>query len=87
MPKGAIMSDVISINTSSTLDRESVFIIIQAYEDAWKFLGGSIFAAERRAQRTRETLVRCIIERVERGERDPIRLRDQALKDFGFGMA
>ena len=66
------------------LDAEAVARIMQAYQDAWNSLQGSIFTAPLRAEETRKILVRCIIETAERGERDPIHLRNGALSYFGM---
>jgi hypothetical protein len=70
--------------TRLTLDSKAVGCIIQAYDAAWGSLRGSIFASTPREEETRALLVRSIIEMAERGERDPIHLRDGALRHFGM---
>jgi hypothetical protein len=74
------------IHDPNVFDPETVHIIIQAYDDAWKSLRGSIFAAQHRAEETRQILARRVIEIAQRGERDPIYLRDGALDCF-VGLA
>jgi hypothetical protein len=68
--------------THLTLDSNAVGCIIRAYDAAWDSLRGSIFASTHRAEETRATLVRSIVEMAERGERDPMHLRDEALRRF-----
>ena len=64
-----------------TLDfGEAAVCIIQAYEAAMDSLQGSIFASGRRELETRAIIVRMIVDLAERGERDPTRLRDGALR-------
>jgi hypothetical protein len=69
---------------ASTLDRKAVSIIIQAYDSAWDSLQGSIFASPRRAVETRAIIAAQLIQMAECGERDPIHLRDGALRYFGM---
>jgi hypothetical protein len=70
--------------THLSLDSKSVGCIIQAYDAAWEALRGSIFASVNREEETRAILVRSIVEMAERGERDPMHLRDGALRCFGM---
>lgn len=64
-----------------TLDfAQAAVCIIQAYEDAMDSLRGSIFASGQREAETRAIIVRRIVDMAERGERDPTRLRDGALR-------
>src|SRR6266536_4270731 len=52
-----------------------------AYDTAWQMLrtSGNVLAADYRAASTRELLAKRIIETARQGERDPIRLVDDAL--------
>jgi hypothetical protein len=84
--KGRAMANLASIHRSEALDDESLHVIVQAYDDAWSLLQGSIFAAHPRTRETREMLERRIIEMARRGERDPIRLRDEAVSYFGLAV-
>jgi len=70
--------------THLTFDRRAVEGVIQAYDEAWSSLQGSIFASTRRAGETRAIITQSIIEMAERGERDPIHLRNNALRQFGM---
>jgi hypothetical protein len=70
--------------THLTFDPKAVSCIIRAYDAAWDSLRGSIFASAGREEETRATLVRSIIATAERGERDPVQLRDEALRCFGM---
>jgi hypothetical protein len=70
--------------THPTFDSKAVGCIIQAYDQALGSLQGSIFASSLRAKETRATVVRSILEMAESGERDPMKLRDAALRSFGM---
>jgi hypothetical protein len=81
------MSTLASIHASDeALDEECLHVVIQAYDRAWKQLQGSIFAAHPRAQETREILGRRIVEIARRGERDPVRMGDEAVASFGLSV-
>jgi hypothetical protein len=69
------------------LDAKGVKCIIEACDDAWHSLQGSIFTAVPRATQTREFLVQNIIESALRGELDANRLRNNALRDFELGCS
>ena len=62
-------------------DPEAAKILTAAFDTAWQILkaSGSTHAADHRSARTRELLAKRIIETGRRGERDPIRLVDDAL--------
>jgi hypothetical protein len=73
-----------NVTALHTFDPGTVISIIQAYDDAWFSLRGSIFAAASRAQETRDILAQQIIDIAKGGEHDPARLRDGALQYFGM---
>ena len=60
---------------------EDTKILTAAFDTAWQTLrtSGSVFAADYRATSTRELLAKRIIVTARQGERDPIRLVDDAL--------
>jgi hypothetical protein len=66
------------------IDAKGVKCVIDACDDAWRSLQGSIFTAVPRATETREFLRQNIIEAALRGERDVTLLRDNAIRDFGL---
>jgi len=70
--------------THLTFDRAAVEGVLRAYDEAWSSLQGSIFASTRRAEETRAILAQSIIEMAERGERNPVHLRQNALRQFGM---
>jgi hypothetical protein len=62
-------------------DPEAANILTAAFDSAWQTLrtSGNVLAADYRAASTRELLAKRIIETARRGERDPVRLADDAL--------
>jgi len=60
---------------------EATKILTAAFDTAWQMLktSGNVLAADYRATSTRELLAKRIIEMARQGERDPIRLVDDAL--------
>jgi len=74
------------VDTNHVFDREAVEGVLLAYDAAWHSLQGSIFASARRADETRSIIAQSIIDMAERGERDPIHLRDNALRQFGMAQ-
>jgi hypothetical protein len=68
------------------LDEGCLHLMIQAYDDAWRMLQGSIFAAQPRAKKSRQILERRIIELVRNGERDAVKLRDEAVAYFNLAV-
>ena len=67
---------------SGIFDSETVDILSEALADAWRSLQttGVYFTSRAQAEATREKLAMRIIEMAERGERDPHRLRADALE-------
>jgi hypothetical protein len=65
-------------------DPETVIILSTAYDEAWRSLqkSGTYFTSSREAEAARERLAQRIIENAKGGERDPCRLRDDALLDL-----
>ena len=70
--------------TTARVDAEAMRGLIDAYDETWGSLRGSIFAAAHRAKETREFLIRSLIESALHGERDAKGLKDCALRDFGL---
>ena len=72
---------IIPLLSSSFFDPEATKILTAAYDTAWQMLktSGNVLAADYRAASTRELLAKRIIETSRQGERDPIRLVDDAL--------
>jgi hypothetical protein len=66
---------------AGAFDADEVRILAEAFEQAWKVVqeSGAPFASEGCASATRELLAVRIIEIAQLGERDPARLRDDAL--------
>jgi hypothetical protein len=73
--------------SGTTFDPAATALMHAAFEAAWKSLeeGGCVEAAPYSAERMRETLALRIIETADRGERDLIRLRNDALKHLASG--
>jgi hypothetical protein len=66
---------------ADAFDDQQVRILVQAFEEAWKAVQGSgaSGAPGAHSEASRELLALRIIEIAQLGERDPIRLRDDAL--------
>ncbi len=62
-------------------DPEATKVLTAAFDTAWQMLktSGNVLAADYRSVSTRELLAKRIIEMARQGERDPIRLVDDAL--------
>jgi hypothetical protein len=73
-----------TVNGEATFDPESVRVLAAALDDAWRSLqkSGAYFKSRGHADATRERLAIRIIEMAKLGERDPARLRDDALLDL-----
>src|SRR6266540_1278145 len=72
---------IIPLLSSGFFDPEATKILTAAYDTAWQMLktSGNVLAADYRAASTRELLAKRIIETARFGERNPIRLVDDAL--------
>jgi hypothetical protein len=66
---------------AGAFDDNEVRILVEAFDQAWKAVldSGAPFASEGQKNATRELLALRIIEIAQLGERDPKRLRDDAL--------
>jgi hypothetical protein len=66
---------------AAAFDPSIIRILSDAFEEAWHSLqaSGTTFHMDGSAERVREILAQCIVERARRGERDQRRLRDAAL--------
>ena len=66
---------------AGAFDDNEVRILVEAFDQAWKAVqdSGAPFASEGHASVTRERLASRMIEIAQRGERNPNRLRDDAL--------
>jgi hypothetical protein len=75
------MSIVQLLTASASFDPEATKILTTAFDTAWQTLktSGNVLAADFRAASTRELLAKRIIEMGRRGERDPLRLVEDAL--------
>lgn len=67
---------------AGTFDPETVHILTDALDEAWRSLqtGGTNFRSPGQAEAAREGLARRIMEMAKLGERDRLRLRDDALQ-------
>jgi hypothetical protein len=73
-----------TVNGDAAFDPETVTALASALDGAWRSLQntGVYFKSRGHAEATRERLARRIIEMAKLGERDPNRLRDDALADL-----
>jgi len=69
------------LKSDGFFDPEATKILTAAFDTTWQMLktSGNVLAADYRAASTRELLAKRIIETARLGERDPIRLVDDAL--------
>jgi hypothetical protein len=69
------------LKSDSFFDPEATKILTGSFDTAWQMLktSGSVLAAGYRSASTRELLAKRIIETAHQGERDPMRLVDDAL--------
>jgi hypothetical protein len=65
----------------ATFDPEYIVALSKALDDAWRSLQrtGVYFKSRYHVDETREKLAKYVLEAAALGERDPIRLRDDAL--------
>jgi hypothetical protein len=68
-------------DAAGAFDPETVRVLTDALDEAWRSLQttGFYFRSRGQAEATRETLARRILEMAKLGERDRLRLRDDAL--------
>ncbi|HEY7299123.1 MAG TPA: hypothetical protein VH684_14555 [Xanthobacteraceae bacterium] len=68
-------------NKLAAFDPDEVQLLVRAFEDAFNVIqrSGAPLSLNGHAVRTRELLAARIIELASRGERDPKRLRDEAI--------
>jgi len=69
------------LKSDGFFDPEATKILTAAFDTTWQMLktSGNVLAADYRAASTRELLAKRIIETARLGERNPIRLVDDAL--------
>jgi hypothetical protein len=68
------------LTSAGFLDPEATKILTAAFDTSWQMkTSGNVLAADYRAASTREFLAKRIIETARQGERNPIRLVDDAL--------
>ncbi len=69
------------LESDGSFDPEGTKILTAAFDTAWQMLktSGNVLAADYRSVSTRDLLAKRIIEAARQGERDPIRLVDDAL--------
>jgi hypothetical protein len=79
------MRTIIPFAENRALDPETIHLLAAAFDNAWKSVTarGDQFADPLKAAHSREVLAKRIIELAQRGERDSIRLRDDALAYLG----
>ena|SRR5215216_557121 len=80
-PEGSTRTSMIPLFANSAFDPETVNVLAAAFDTAWRVISksGSPLAADPQAASARDLLAKRIIEMVQRGERDPHRLVDDAL--------
>jgi hypothetical protein len=69
------------ITSAGFFDPEATKVLTAAFDTAWQMLktSGNVLAADFRAAATRELLAKRLIETGRDGERDPLRLVEDAL--------
>jgi hypothetical protein len=69
------------VDGEATFDPETVLVLSGALDEAWRSLQnrGAYFKSRHHVEKTREKLAGYILEAAALGERDPIRLREDAL--------
>ena len=83
LAQGIMYRNQHTVNGDGCFDPETVIILSAAYDEAWRSLQKSgIYFTCREAEAARERLAQRIIENAKGGERDPGRLRDNALRDL-----
>jgi hypothetical protein len=83
--RGRIMHRYLhTVDGDGYFDPETVITLGTAFDEAWRSLqnSGVYFTSAHTAEGTRERLAQRIVESAEGGERDPGRLRDDALNDL-----
>jgi hypothetical protein len=75
------MRTIIPFAENRAFDPETAHLLAAAFENAWKSVTarGDRFADPLKAAHSREVLAKRVIELAQRGERDSIRLCDDAL--------
>jgi hypothetical protein len=70
-----------SLLSNTAFDPDTITLLASAFDAAWDTVkkSGSPLAEDDRAASTREVLAKRIIEMGKKGERDPLRLVDDAL--------
>jgi hypothetical protein len=73
-----------TVDGDGCFDPETVITLGTAFDESWRSLqkSGVYFTSRRTAEATRERLAQRIVENAKGGERDPDRLRDDALLDL-----
>ncbi len=79
--KGATMPITPLLKSNGFFDPAATKILTAAFDTAWQMLkiSGNVLAADYRAAATRELLAKRIIEVGRQGERNPLRLAEDAL--------
>jgi hypothetical protein len=69
------------LNSDGFFDPQATRILTAAFDTAWQMLkaSGNVLAADYKAASTRELLAKRIIETGRQGERNPLRLAEDAL--------
>jgi hypothetical protein len=76
------MGKILPFTQHEAFDPETTHVMALAFDGAWNSLRntGHIGTAPFKAEATREHLAKRILELAQRGDRDPIRLQDYAVK-------
>jgi hypothetical protein len=79
------MTLVNRLEAEGVFDRDAVRILGQAFDEAWNTLveSGAQFADAAEQNAARDTIAKHIIQMARLGERDPKRLAESALLEFG----
>ena len=76
------------IAVEGIFDPETVPLMTAAFDDAWQLIQDSAvtFESDAQAEEARLTLAKYIIEAVKQGERNQLRLRDDALAHYAMSI-
>lgn len=80
------MREPIEFSPDNARDASAAEVMSTAFESAWALMGASTrYLSPKQASDTRVRLARLILERVEQGERDAIRLGRWAMTSLNAG--
>ena len=78
------MQNIVAKYAGGMFSKHEVAILIKAFDQCWEKLekSGARYGSDRALQTAREQLGKGIIEAAKRGERDPLRLCEDAMLHF-----